>query len=598
MRTKQTFMYGFLAVVLAFTALSLTGCPEPEPEHIHDWGAWDITAATCIATGSQTRTCKLDTTHTETEIIPIDLVNGHDWGEWEGTVTCTTAGTGTRTCSRSPTTHTETDNSLQPLGHAYNDEDWEETESPTCSKKGKEEANCVRFAACGNTGTREIAIDPDAHDYQISSGTAPTCTEDGNGVEICSYNQEHILSGVLPKLGHDYQNYTTTTDPTCEVDGEETGTCTHDQNHKDKRPLTKLGHDYQNWTQTTVPTCTTEGVETGTCIRDQVTTTRPKAIDPTAHDWNNEKEVIADATETTDGIKATTCKYNKAHTKDGEFSGEYATGTAGLDFMAIGNPVNAYQVYNKNSSNGTATGAIHIPAYHRPNASSTYLPVTEISYDNFYNRNAFGGTGANDPNTTLTSITFAAESQLTTIKDHAFYYCENLTSITIPASVTVIGNTAFGGCTSLTNITFPEGLTTIEESAFYSCKSFTEITLPEGITSIRGSIFTGCSNLTKITVSPNLTNISGTFENVYDAPSYTSNLDNLVLFICPAVTPPTIQGFSRQPFPPDEDEEPEIIYSTFDYTPNVQIKVPADSVAAYKTAPGWSKYADKISAIE
>ena len=101
MITRKIIGYGFLAVLttLALAALSLTGCESltNEPAHVHQWGEWtQTTAATCIATGSQTRTCALDATHTETEVIPIDLVDGHDWGEWEGTITCEIAGTGTR----------------------------------------------------------------------------------------------------------------------------------------------------------------------------------------------------------------------------------------------------------------------------------------------------------------------------------------------------------------------------------------------------------------------------------------------------------------------------------------------------------------------
>jgi hypothetical protein len=388
-------LFGIMTIVAVMLALAFTACNDPEPAHVHQWGAWEVTtAANCTTTGSQTRTCALDPTHTETEVIPIN--DDHDWGEWTGTVTCETAGTGTRVCSRNET-HIETNNNLQPLGHAYNDEDWEVTEPSTCIAKGREEANCVRYAECGNTGTREIDINPTAHNWQLSpTATAPTCTEDGNGDQICSYNNEHTQSGVIPKLGHDdgawhitlepdcttagskelrctrdnfvldteaitalghddgawhttlepncttagskelrctrdnavldtetiaalghnYQNYTQTTAPTCTTAGIETGTCTHDPTHKDTRAgAVALGHDYQ-WQTTTSPTCTTEGVETGTCIRDQVTTTRPKAIDPTAHNWNNNYTITTPANCTTTGIETDTCSYNPTeHTR-------------------------------------------------------------------------------------------------------------------------------------------------------------------------------------------------------------------------------------------------------------------------------------------
>jgi len=39
--------------------------------HTHDWGAWEVTTpATCEAAGVETRTCKLDASHKETQSIP------------------------------------------------------------------------------------------------------------------------------------------------------------------------------------------------------------------------------------------------------------------------------------------------------------------------------------------------------------------------------------------------------------------------------------------------------------------------------------------------------------------------------------------------
>jgi hypothetical protein len=478
MITRKIIGYGFLAVL---TTLAFAACESPtDPAHVHDY-AWSVTTpATCIATGVETGVCKLDSSHTDTREIPIDLVDGHDWGEWEGTVTCTTAGTGTRTCSRSPTTHIETDNNLQPLGHAYNDEDWEETEAPTCSQKGKEEANCVRYAECGNTATREIAIDPEAHDWQVTSGTPPTCTEDGNGAEICSYNQEHILSGVLPKLGHDYQTYTETTAPTCSAVGKEEAPCTRDSTHEKS-------------------------------IRDI-------PIDSDAHDWN-EWGTPTPATVTEDGFKKRTCKHNSTH-EETEFSDEYATGTIGLAYELIGNNT-AYRVRKGTVTNGT----VHIPAYWRGNSTNyeDYKPVTEIgSMDDEWTEGAFNGTN-------ISTITFAENSQLTTIGSNAFRIpdltsiiipasvtsigraafcnCTNLTSITIPASVTSIGEGTFEGCESLASITIPTSITSIVRAAFYNCTSLTSITIPASVTSIDEAAFYRCTSLTSITIPASVTSI-------------------------------------------------------------------------------------------
>ena len=100
----------------------------------------------------------------------------------------------------------------------------------------------------------------------------------------------------------------------------------------------------------------------------------------------------------------------------------------------------------------------------------------------------------------LTSITFGDNPQLTSIGDGTFYYCESLTSIEIPYSVTSIGYAAFYDCTSLTSITFGDNpqLTSIGEEAFHYCSSLTSILIPNSVTSIGEEAFYNCSKLRNI----------------------------------------------------------------------------------------------------
>ena len=246
------------------------------------------------------------------------------------------------------------------------------------------------------------------------------------------------------------------------------------------------------------------------------------------HEWGD-WIVTADATETTDGMETRTCLV--CNEKETRFSGEYATGTSGLDFALIEptHPNAGYLV-----SRGTATGNIVIPAYHRPNPDSDYWPVTIIgkSSNDTSANNAFGGTSPANTNTTVTGITFAAGSKLTTISSFAFLYCANLTTVTIPASVTTIGPSAFSdcanlttvtipansnltliddnvflGCTSLTGITIPARVTSIGLQAFYVCTSLKSITLPTGLTAIGQNAFWGCTVLTDINIPAGVTSI-------------------------------------------------------------------------------------------
>ena len=96
---------------------------------------------------------------------------------------------------------------------------------------------------------------------------------------------------------------------------------------------------------------------------------------------------------------------------------------------------------------------------------------------------------------------------VTSVGKQAFYYCNNLATITIPKSVTSIGDEAFIGCRSLTSIIIPEGVTSIKSCTFYNCSSLNTITLPESVTSIGIGAFYNCSSLNTITIPESVTSI-------------------------------------------------------------------------------------------
>ena len=98
---------------------------------------------------------------------------------------------------------------------------------------------------------------------------------------------------------------------------------------------------------------------------------------------------------------------------------------------------------------------------------------------------------------------------VTSIGNRAFFYCRNLTSVTIPNSVTLIGNEAFPGCSSLTSVIIPNSVTSIGGDAFYYCKALTSVTIGNSVTSIGNNAFAGCSSLTSVTI-PNSVTFIGT----------------------------------------------------------------------------------------
>ncbi len=133
--------------------------------------------------------------------------------------------------------------------------------------------------------------------------------------------------------------------------------------------------------------------------------------------------------------------------------------------------------------------------------------------------------------------------RVSSIGDRAFYYCDGLTSVTIPDSITSIGVNPFVDCESLANIkvsldhpaletidgvlfsktdkrlvcypcasteeeyTIPQGIQSIGYAAFYDCSSLTSVTIPDSVTSIGDWAFYYCDSLTSVTIPDSVTSI-------------------------------------------------------------------------------------------
>ena len=94
------------------------------------------------------------------------------------------------------------------------------------------------------------------------------------------------------------------------------------------------------------------------------------------------------------------------------------------------------------------------------------------------------------------SLSFASGSKLTRIGKHAFYYCQQLTSIdfTNAKSLKSIGHYAFSGCISLTSLHFPSSLESLDfYGPFAECDNINEVTFPDdsAIKTIGGGTFWG-----------------------------------------------------------------------------------------------------------
>ena len=131
-------------------------------------------------------------------------------------------------------------------------------------------------------------------------------------------------------------------------------------------------------------------------------------------------------------------------------------------------------------------------------ASVTYQGY---SYDDYSDE--YSGTVTIPASVTYNGTTYS----VTSIGESAFYYCIQLTAVTIPNSVTSIGSSAFSKCSGLTSITIPNSITSIGRYAFNNCSGLTSVTIPDSVTSIGDGAFYNCSGLTSITIPNSVTSI-------------------------------------------------------------------------------------------
>ncbi len=210
--------------------------------------------------------------------------------------------------------------------------------------------------------------------------------------------------------------------------------------------------------------------------------------------------------------------------------------TNALDFSAMHNGV---------TINYSTTSANTVKVTHREYSGTVVIPET-VTYNGVtYTVTAIGGQAFNDcqnlislsiPATVVTieywgvrccpnliSVTIPSNSSLTTIGWHAFFGATSLTSIVLPNSLTTIEELGFSHCFSLTSITLPSSLTSISKELFHNCYSLTSINIPSSVTSIGERAFVGCTNLVSIIIPSTVTSIG------YEAFSGCHNLASVTL---------------------------------------------------------------------
>lgn len=166
--------------------------------------------------------------------------------------------------------------------------------------------------------------------------------------------------------------------------------------------------------------------------------------------------------------------------------------------------------------------------------------------------------------------------------------------VVIPASCRSVGSYAFQLCPDLVSIVFAEGsrVERIPEAFADFSPSLRELVLPDGLKEIWNLAFAGCESLTELKIPGTVTSIwpSAFIHNALEEIVIPESVDELGFLCFDQYAPQKLRSIrSLRPVPPM------VVgleyYPFFEVvSPDTPVYVPAGSVEAYRTSPGWNYF--------
>ena len=456
---------------------------------------------------------------------------------------CTEAGyTGDKQCTVCGAI-LESGSEIAALGHSFTK--YVSDGNATCAVDGTKTAMCDR---CNVINT---VTDADSHlsvphtftDY-ISDGNS-TCTADGTRTATCDVcgKATDMVTEADTAIGHDWGDWTVVTPATCTKSGTEKRVCKNDASHVETRMLSVRPHtdaDDDNFCDvcdsymSTLRDSGTTGDLTWSFYRDDVLVFSGNGAMGTYFfgltPWRSYSSQIKKVILKPGATKISTSSFNKCTNLeeiqipdsvttigDSAFYGctsirKITLGSGVSSVTAAAFPKTEGAVFSdiyvsENNSNFTSVDGVlfskdmtKLVCYPYAKDAQSYTvvnTVTSIEARSFSN------------NTSLKSILFEPECQVSQIGSSSFSGCTGLEEFNVPDSVTTIGSSAFNNCTSLAKLTFSENsaLTSVGNYVFQNCMGLTVITLPQGVTAIGNYAFYGCTGLTEFTVPDSVSSI-------------------------------------------------------------------------------------------